>query len=464
MDTAAPRLDPRIVLGAGVLGGLLGIALAQSRLIAIACIIGAVGFTVVLTRPDLVLLAMMMALPWENKLHYPSASLSTVKGIGAAVMLAYVVSLITRRDRAIHLPLSIGITTALGIWVGISLIFSAHPSEGTQKLIRWGLFLIFFFLIVQLIEDRGQVVRAIRCFTASVGAAAIYALWLFLGGHSGFRASGPLEDPNDFGYLLACTTPLAAYLVAKDRGYRLIWSVTFMFIVGAMLATLSRGALVGIGTLFVWGIATRRVPVWAIFAGLGISLVVVGLAFTLWKPLVDEALHQKEHIAQNNTESREALWVAALELAERHPLAGVGPELFPRDSLPLLRNDPINLARSNVKRSVAHNSYLEILAENGAPALLLFLAYLATTWFLLRQTQLRARLAGDIDGRRLTTALQAGILIAIVSGTFLSEELSAPFWLLGGLAVVLARQSPQEPASASDKSRRTPLALPTSTT
>ncbi len=29
--------------------------------------------------------------------------------------------------------------------------------------------------------------------------------------------------------------------------------------------------------------------------------------------------------------------------------------------------------------------------------------------------------------------------MAIVSGTFLSEELAAPFWLLGGLAVVLAR-------------------------
>ena len=36
-------------------------------------------------------------------------------------------------------------------------------------------------------------------------------------------------------------------------------------------------------------------------------------------------------------------------------------------------------------------------------------------------------------------ALQGALIVAIVSGTFLSEQLAAPFWLLGGLSVVLAR-------------------------
>jgi O-antigen ligase len=180
--------------------------------------------------------------------------------------------------------------------------------------------------------------------------------------------------------------------------------------------------------------------VWALASGIAMALVVTALAFTLWKPLLDVALHQKEHIAQNNTESREALWAAAVKLAERHPLTGVGPGLYPKESLPLLRNDPIDLAKVSVSKSVTHNSYLEILSENGIPALLLFIAYLATVWALLRGVQRRAR---DVDERRLATALQASLVIAIVAGMFLSEELSAPFWLLGGLAAVLARDVAQ---------------------
>jgi O-antigen ligase len=212
-----------------------------------------------------------------------------------------------------------------------------------------------------------------------------------------------------------------------------------VLIIAAMLATFSRGALVGIGALLVWGILTRRVPVWALASGIAIALVVTALAFTLWKPLLNDALRQKTHIAQQNTESREALWAAALKLAERHPLTGVGPGQFPKEALPLLRNDPINLARVNISKSVTHNSYLEILSENGIPALLLFIAYLATAWGLLRRVQSDAILRRDVDERRLATALQASFVIAIVSGTFLSEELTAPFWMLGGLAVVLAR-------------------------
>ena len=103
----------------------------------------------------------------------------------------------------------------------------------------------------------------------------------------------------------------------------------------------------------------------AALAGRVVALLLTLVAFVLWKPLLDSALHQKEHIAQSNTQSREALWAAAITLTERRPVTGVGPEMFPREALPLLRNDPINLARVSVTRSVTHNSYLEILSENG---------------------------------------------------------------------------------------------------
>jgi putative inorganic carbon (hco3(-)) transporter len=446
MSVTALRRDPRVGLGAALFGVPLGLLTARSPLAAVFLILAVAGIVVVVTRADLVLLAMIVALPWENKLHYPSASLSTVKGIGAAVMLAYLLRLVSNRRATIHLPPLLGIVTALGVWIGVTFVVSPEPSEGMQKLIRWALFLVFFFLVVQLIGGRRDIQRALRWFTGSVAAAAVYALWLFIGAHKGFRVAGPLENPNDFAYLLACTIPIAAYLVSANRRRRLAWSACFIVIVAAMLATFSRGALVGIGVLLLWGILTRRVPLWALASGIVIALVVTALAFTLWKPLLNVALHEKTHIAQSNTESREKLWAAALKLAERRPLTGVGPGRFPREALPLLRNDTPSLVKINISKLVTHNSYLEILSENGIPALLLFIAYLATAWRLLRRVQRRAARDGDADERRLATALQASFIIAIVSATFLSEELTAPFWLLGGLAVILARAGARAPA------------------
>jgi O-antigen ligase len=226
-----------------------------------------------------------------------------------------------------------------------------------------------------------------------------------------------------------------------------------------MLATFSRGALVGIGALLVWGIVTRRIPLWVVTGGVVSALVVVALAFTLWKPLIDVALHQKSHVANSNTESREVFWGAAIKLSERRPLTGVGPGRFPTEATPLLSNN----VGGALEHPVTHNTYLQILSEEGLPALLLFLAYLIGAWVLLRKVGQQATLDVDRDLQRLVTALQASLVIAVVSAFFLSEELTSPFWLLGGLAVVLARNSAERrsaEAGASAARRELGRAIP----
>lgn len=455
---AVLRREPGVYAGGALLGLVLGLIVARVPLGAVAVLAALVGIVIVVTRAEFVLLLMIAALPWENKLHYPSATLSTVKGIGAVVLLAYLLRLIGNHRTKIQLSPMLGVVAALGLWIGLSMLLARDPTESTQKMVRWVLFFVFFFLLIQLIDGRREIRRALRWFTTAVAAAALYGLWLFFVKHSSYRVAGPLEDPNDFAYLLACTLPIAGYLMSADRQRRVLWGFCFLAIAAAMLATFSRGALVGIGALLLWAVLTRRIPVWVIVSGLVSALVIVALALTVWKPLIDVAFHEKTHIAQNNTESREAFWVAALKLAAREPLTGVGPGRYPKEALPLLRNNPIAL-----KEPVTHNSYLEILAEDGLPALLLFAAYLAGVWLLLRGVQRRAARNGDRDEQRLATALQGAFIIAIVAGTFLSEELTAPFWLLGGLAVVLARSGPSPDTSTAAPSAGEPIHKPRGT-
>lgn len=419
---------------AGLTGAFVAATVAISPLLAIAVPILLVGAVVVVTRPDLMLLVMVAALPWENKLHYPSATLSAVKGIGAVVFLAYTIKLVRNRHERIYLPPLLAVVVLLFLWIGLSMLVSVDPTYSVSKMLRYTLFFSFFFLVIQLVDGRRGVERVLRVFTVSVTAAAIYGIYRFASG-GGSRAAGPVQDPNDFAYLLACTLPLCAYLIAQAPGKRKIfWGFCFAMISGAILATFSRGALVGIGVLLVWGVVTRRIPVWAILTGLATAAVVVALAFTLWKPLIDQSLQQKEHIASANTTSRKAYWTVALKLTERRPLTGVGPDRFPVEAPPLIENNPIFIAKP-----VTHNSYLEIMSEDGIPAILLFLLYLVLSWRTLRGVEKSAIRHGDLERRRLATAFQASLIVAIVSATFLSEQLTAPLWLLPALGLVLAR-------------------------
>jgi O-antigen ligase len=447
-----PGAAPRPVHVAALAGGaVIGLAVAHAPLLALGLVLGAALLVVLVVRADLTLLAMVAALPWENKLNFPTETLSAVKGIGALVMFAYILKLVTNRRTMVHLPALLGIATTFTLWVGLSVITSTDTTESVTKLVRYLLFFVFFFLVVQLVDGRAQVRRALRVFVGSVALAAVYGGWLFVSGQSTGRVAGPVQDPNDFAYLLACTLPLAAYLMTIKGARTWPWAGAFAVIAGAMLATFSRGAIVGLAALLAWGLVTRRVPLRALVGGIVAVVVVALLALTIWRPLVDSALHQKSHIANANQQSRESFWRGALQLTIEHPVTGVGPARFPAEVTPLLRNNPVTL-----DLPVTHNSYLEILSEDGVPALLLFFAYLGGIWVVLGQVQRRARQLEDVDEQRLATALQASVIVAIVSATFLSEQLTTPFWLLGALAVVVRRDGP-DPLP---RERERPVAAP----
>lgn|GEM_PF-4621140 len=444
---AALRRTRLELLSAAALGGLLGLAVAVKPLL-VAVVAAAVGcVALVVYRADLALLLMIAALPWENKLHYPNATLSTDKGIGVLVMFGYLLQVLLRRRRELRLGAIHAAVGFLAVWILVSLTFSPEPSEGFRKVVRWLILMAMFFLITQLLERRAELVRAVRWFVASVIGASFYGLVQFITEHHHFRVAGPLADPNEFAYLLTCALPLCAYLVVRERRRRALWVVGFVLIAAATLGTFSRGALVGIGAVVAWGIFTRRVPLWAVTSGVLAAGVIVILGFTVWAPLVKIALNQKSHIAASNAEAREVYWGAALKLAERRPLTGVGPGRYPREAAPLIKSSPVAL-----KEPVTHNTYLQILAENGVPALLLFLSYLAASWWQTAGAERRARGDGDRDALRLAIALRCSLIVATISGIFLSVELAPPFWLIGAFAFSLGALS-----SGQAGARRAPL-------
>jgi O-antigen ligase len=321
---------------------------------------------------------------------------------------------------------------------GLSLLVSPEPSAGFVKGFRYTFFIGFLFLIMQLVDSTPAGKRVLRVFCLSTALAAVYGVFSFLSGAVS-RASGPILDPNDFGYLMATTIPLAVYLYVEDRDLRPLWIISLLALLGGTFATLSRGAIVGLAALLLWAIVTGRVGAKKLVVLFGAAIVIIVVAFAFWSPVINEHLEQKQGIASENVESRESFWKAAAEMSIDHPVLGVGPARFGVEAPKYVKTNPESL-----EDPVVHDTYLEILAEDGPIALALFLAMLVAAWIAASRGESAGLAAGDESAARFAVSLKGALIVATVSAVFLSEQIAAPIWLicaLAGSGAVLRRRS-----------------------
>jgi putative inorganic carbon (HCO3(-)) transporter len=409
----------------------------HSPLIAVALLIAIVFAGWVVMRPDLVLLVVVAALPWNDMLQYPTATFSLVKLLGLALVVGYFLRAVRQND-VIRLPPVLGFALAFGLVIGLALIASPEPSAGLVKAFRYVFFILFLFLLIQMIDDRDQAMRLLRVLVLASATAAFYGCFQFVTG-AVERAAGPIADANDFAYMLSAVLPFALFLCAEDRRWRPVWILSTLLLLGATFATLSRGAIIGLAALLLWAILTRRIGVGGTIAVVVAAVLVVAAAFTFWSSTVEQRLNEKNKIAAANTESRAAFWAAGEEMWEDHPFLGVGPGRFGVEAKNYIKNSPIAL-----EDPVVHNSYLEILVEAGPLALLLFLGMLAAGWTGATRAARLARSRQDQTTVRLATAAKGSLLVAVVSGFFLSEQVAPPFWiacaLVGSGALYVARE------------------------
>jgi O-antigen ligase len=394
--------------------------------VAVAVVLGLVVF-----NAGALLVLLVAASPWDDMLGIPTETVSIVKILGALLLVGYFLRALAR-DEDVRLPATLPALVAFTMLVLLSLMLSGDADSGLNKTLRYLLFAAFTFLVVQLVRSRGELLVLLRVLVISSTAAAVYGTALFVTGNVE-RVSGPIGEANDFAYVLASVLPFGIYLALRDRRLKPFWIICCALLVGALFGTLSRGALVGVAAVILWAVATRRTRIAGVVAGAVVVLGVLLLAFTLWRPLIDERLAAKSVVAQANVESREAYWSAALRMAADHPLLGVGPGRYGIESREYILNDPINITNP-----VVHNAYLEVLAEGGVPTLIAFVAFIVGSWQLTVRARRRMQTQDDADGLRLVAAVQAALVAAIVSANFLSVQITVPMWLLGGIAAVLA--------------------------
>ena len=414
-----------------LLGAFAGLLAALNPKIAVAVIGGAAIAILLFVGAEILLLGVVAVEPWSGALAFPTHSVTIPKILGVLAVLSWVLAASTGRAPLRFTP-QIGWGFAFLLVIVLSLMLSPDPGTGVTKTVSYALYVTILALVVQNFPGRAKVERCLAIYAGSAAIAAIAGLVRFVTG-AAHLASGPISDPNEFAMFMAGAIPLAVYFAFNAPRRRWLWRIAVVIIAGATLATLSRGAAAGFGAVVLWAVLSRRVSLPGVLAAAIAIGTVLLFAFLLFQPLIQERLVQKSIIANKNVASREVFWSAAWHMSLDNPVVGVGPNRFGIVSERYVRNDPIVLNNPAV-----HNSYLEILAEDGPFALALFLCLYASCWRALRFVRRKAVERRDVSGRHLADALMASFVWTAVAMCLVSEQLSIPVWLIAGLAGSLA--------------------------
>lgn len=426
---------PLVVALMGIVA--LGGAFAASRwpLAAIAGAVVILALGLVISRLELAVAVLAASFFFNNYLDKGAGILTADKAIGGLAVLAWMLEWGVGRRPVVH-PRQLWFIGGLIVWIGVSITVARDDQAALVTSLRYLTFFILFFLVIQTVRgDRRGADALVTGVVAAGAVAGIIGLVVFFS-HHGARARGPINDPNDFGFLLASTLPLAIYRlrwVATAAG-KVLSVAALTAMLACILATLSRSALIGLAVATAWALLARRVRVrWVVTALAGVAAM-VGIALLANPQLAQTAFGQKTHVASNNVSTRFGYWRVALSEFEHEPVTGVGPGNYDTrfQEFAPATGQAVPFT-TDVKSISGENAYLVILAELGGPGLILFLGFLVVSWM-----DLRRRFPGTRQHDEFQAALAAGFIVAVVGSMFLAEQYYAPLWFLSALGISMA--------------------------
>ena len=272
---------------------------------------------------------------------------------------------------------------------------------------------------------------------------------------------GMLFDNNDFALALCMSIPLLVQLGLSEQRELVRRVLLAMVPLTAMtvIATHSRGGFLAMAVtalVLAWRSRNRV----ASFALLG--LFAVGLALIVPRSYVERLSTISQYETEGSARGRLEAWKVAGHMIQAKPLLGVGFEKFQEN---YKRYDPraASAEEGGPGTRVTHNSYLQIWAECGTPAFLLYMSLLAWSFLDLWKVRREARERYHSSWILSYATMFEGSLAAFAVGSFFLNR--AHFDLFYHLVAIvltftaLARESMRdELAYPTHSARRSALA------
>lgn len=314
--------------------------------------------------------------------------------------------------------ITLGLLTYLIIALA-SRFWSAWPemsSSQTGDLVK---FVAIYFLIVNVIDSPARLrilmtTIVLGALIPCLGAIKGYFLGEYL--VEGNRAAwiSIFGNPDDLAYYLLAATPMALALreMTASKTKRALLLVVVALYAAAIFLGASRGGILTLGILLaLWWVRELRrgrLGVWIAVAGVAALLFVPTRVWNRTKTLTDY---------REDTSAMGRIWTtqAGLNMFVKAPWGGMGAGTF---AVNYPSFAPID-AETDIAAMAPHNSFIQVLAEEGLFGFVGFLIAIIAGFWLTRW-----HAAGEFDPVAAGAAGLQGALIAF----FLSS-------LTGGLAV-----------------------------
>ena len=319
----------------------------------------------------------------------------------------------------------------------ISLFATFHTDDLWT---RWQDFLkstIISYCIVVLVTDRRRLRLAVMVIAVSLAfepAKQAWAQLILAPGTQNFNSIGFLGDNNGVGVGMLMLVPLLAVLARTSSGAAQKWGLRFLA-VGVLyraVSTYSRGAFLGsiaIGVAFF--LRSKHKSRALIAAAICATLIFSVLPEGYWQRM--GTIQTSEDDMDTSSRGRVHFWRVAVEMANKNPLFGVGPNAY---NTVYDRYD-FSGGEYGANRSV-HSTWFGVLAETGYLGLLLFVMNIAGVFVGCRRVRVMARRSPELQElREYTFALETSFVGFIVASSFVIFQYVEMVWHLVGLSIAL---------------------------
>ncbi|GGF10837.1 O-antigen polymerase [Aliidongia dinghuensis] len=353
-----------------------------------------------------------------------------------------------REQKRMPIDATIGLVIALAVWITVTSAFSLRPDlawADWDKVIKtFGMTL----LMIPLITNRQRLQAVIWAIVISIDFYGVRGgLFTIISGGGG-RVLGPadttLGDNNQLAAALIMTLPLIRYLQTQTehRWVRLGLLAALGLTTVSVFGSYSRGALIGLGVMFLWMLRSSRHKATILLAAVfGIGALALVMPESWYARMHTIGSYDQDQ----STEGRFDAWRFAFRLALDRPLVGGGFHIYADSQrfLSLVPDAPIARA--------FHSIYFEALGEHGFVGLGIFLAVigagLITTARLRRRTRREPQQAWAYE---LGSMVQVSIVGYLVAGAFLELTFFDLFYAIVVLptlaGIVLDREQEDEEA------------------
>lgn len=358
---------------------------------------------------------MLISRPWE---FYKNALMSSMpRDLFILCLCSFIAQKIIRRRYYFQWNFASTLMFLYAAWTFFSIMPSHNPVKGLltyEDIFIKGV--VVYFLIVNVVDKKEYIMPIQSALVLGITEKAIMAFYKSqilkqVADGERLTAVGILENSNDIAAIMILAIPFTLAFFKDIKPFFLkafLALVVFCFYFFLVWESKSRGAVLAIGTLIIawlWLKAKNK--------KLASMIVVGGLALSITAIM---NIERKADDIEGSTNNRKIYWNAAVNMAIRNPVFGIGYDSYP-DRLFEFTNGHVG---TEGRHKTAHSTWLLALAESGVMGFIFY----AGIWILTFRSAWRMK---ESHPEFILALLSYGTAITFLSHTYMLY----PYILLG---------------------------------